>query len=327
MNFKEYKVWQKEYLKTHPNIFRADCLNPFKSMDYLLKELKFTSTAREEEEVYSLWKSINKIDIPKENLALSIGVRDSLARLFEIFKDKDIHIPKDIYPRYFELSKHNKVKHFSTYPLIDWEALKRIKNAIILLTIPFTPMGSILDKEGILHLQTLIKNNYIIIDSVYAYDFTEQFNTLKALLKTQKVFLLHSLSKTYLCPEILGINYIPQAYQKDFKSKKNYQRDFSRAYDILKQSPKLPSLQAKAFEKGLDFFTQKTGLELAQNKEAYFRVIKIPFQTLLERNILSVPASVFGSEREDLSVVTGLFYLGELEESEKGTGYFKYPIS
>ena len=319
MNFREYKVWQKEYLEKNPKVFRADCLNPFKSMDYLLKEIEFSSKKRDKHELYALWSEVNSIEISKENLAFSKGIRDSLGILFEMFKEKNIYIPHDIYPRYFDLAKNNKLKSFTTYPKMDWELLENLEDSVVLLTIPFTPLGRLMDEDDIVKIENLIsKNNHVIIDSVYDYDLKNNFKKLEVLLKTERIFWLHSLSKTYLSPEVLGINYVPKAYKVYFTHSKNNglneECNFRRPYDILTQKSNFSALQSGEFQKGFDFLAENTGLDVYESEIAYFAVVNKPFEELLKYNILGVPASVFGSEREDFTVVTGLYYLSGLSE-------------
>jgi len=321
MNFKAYKIWQKEFLETNPKVFRADCLNPFKSMDYLLKDVSFTKEKRDKKELYALWSKVNGTQISNENLAFSRGVRDSLGILFAFFKERDIFIPHDIYPRYFELSKENRVKSFTTYPKMDWEFLKTIENSVILLTIPFTPVGRVLEEDALKEIEVVIKNgNHLIIDSVYDYDLKNNFKKLKVLLESERVFWLHSLSKTYLSPEILGINYVPRAYkiyfENSWKNSLNEMNDFSRPYDILTQKPNFSNLQSEEFMKGFDFLSENTGLDIYESEIAYFAVVEESFESLLKHNILAVPASVFGSKRDDLTVVTGLYYLSGMENSK-----------
>ena len=318
MNFKAYKLWQKEYLAKNPNVFRADCMNPFKSMDYLLKDVEFTNKKRTKEELYELWRKVNNIEIPSNyEVALTRGVRHSLSLIFSMFKEREFYIPKDIYPRYFELAKENKVKTFVTYPTLDWSALKDAKESIILLTIPFTPLGREVGKNDIVEIIELQKRgNIIVIDSVYDYNLNENFKKLEPLFKGNVIFL-HSLSKTYFSPEVLGMAYMPLGYKFYFENTiSNYEIkevDYGRAYDILDQVPKLPHIQAQEFIKGFDVLAENTGLDVYNSKIAYFTVIEEPFEELLKNNILGIPASVFGSDSDDLTVLTGLFYLSELD--------------
>jgi hypothetical protein len=321
MNFKEYKAWQKTYLEKNPNVFRADCMNPFISMNYLLNKVVFSSEDISQLGLYSKWKEFSGVEIPFENLALSRGVRHSLSKLFHLFKSKTIYMPQDVYPRYFELAKENNIKTFVTYPKTSWESLKEVENSIVSLTIPFTPMGREIEEEDIEQIRALVhRGNRIIIDSVYDYNLCENFKKLKVLLEEGSVFWLHSLSKTYLSPEVLGIVYLPSyAYQLYFKEAfDDYEfKDevsYNRTYDILTQTPTLPSLQQKAFNKGFDYLSENTVLDVCNSEIAYFSVIEESFETLLKHNVLGVPASVFGSKNKNLTVVTGLFYLSELED-------------
>ena len=320
MNFKEYKTWQKAYLEKNPNVFRADCLNPFISMNYLLDKVAFKSKDVTQRELYNKWKEINGIDIPSHNLVLTRGVRHSLSKLFHILKNKIIYMPQDVYPRYAQLAKKKHVKTFVTYPKTDWESLKNVESSVILLTIPFTPIGRELNQEDMNQLEGLLeRKNNIIIDSVYDYNLSSNFQKLQPLFKKGSVIWLHSLSKTYLSPEVLGIVYFSSMVIKGFfvKAEESYafkdKVSYDRAYNILSQIPNLPALQQQEFNRGFDYLSENTALDIYKSEIAYFSIIEEPFKELLKRNILGVPASVFGSDREDLTVVTGLFYLDNLQ--------------
>lgn len=321
MDYKAYKLWQKAYLETHPNVFRADCMNPFISMNYLLDGVEYKSEKITREMLYEKWEEVSGVNIPTENLVLTRGVRHSLAKLFHLFKEETIYMPQDVYPRYFELAKENRVKTFVTYPDVDWQSLSNIQNSVVLLTIPFTPMGKRLDEEAIETLELLLKRgNKLIIDAVYDYAVQENFKRLEPLFEQGVVFWLHSLSKTYLSPEVLGINYVSSsAYQVYFENAvDNYhfqnEVSYDRAYDIFQNRPMLPMVQEQEFNKGFDYLSQNMGLTIDKSEIAYFAVIEEPFEALLERNILGIPSSVFGSENPNLTIVTGLFYLESLKD-------------
>ncbi|CAA6821533.1 MAG: Unknown protein [uncultured Sulfurovum sp.] len=319
MNFKAYKLWQKEYLQNNPDVFRADCLNPFISMKYLIEDVEYKSQDISQLTLYRKWKMVEGIEIPSENLVLTRGVRHSLSKLFNLFSAETIYVPEDVYPRYFELAKKNRVKTFVTYPRVDWKTLEKVDNAVVLLTIPFTPMGKVLDDEIISKIQGLLKhNNKVIIDSVYDYNLRENFQKLEVLFNAGTVFWLHSLSKTYLSPEVLGIvycsfptypSYLEEAFDNyEIKDEVSY----NNAYDILDQVPNFPNLQQKEFHKGFKHLTAETDLDVSKSKIAYFSVIEAPFEDLLKHNILGIPASAFGSQNKNLTIVSALFYLNDL---------------
>lgn len=319
MDYKAYKLWQKAYLDKHPNLFRADCMNPFISMHYLLDGVEYKSENITKEMLYKKWQEVNGIDISVENLSLTRGVRHSLSKLFHLFRNEDIYIPEDIYPRYFELAKENRVKRFVTYPEVNWKSLNEAHNSVVLLTIPFTPMGKVLDQEVLKELESLLKRgNRIIIDAVYDYDANENFKKLEVLFNKGAVFWLHSLSKTYLSPEVLGLVYFSRSGYKFYfdESFDNYnfhnEASYARAYDIITQTPELPLLQQSEFTKGFNYLSKSTDLKIYHSEIAYFAVIEESFDALLKRNILGVPASVFGSRNPNLTIVTGLFYLDKL---------------
>jgi len=324
MDYKAYKRWQKEYLEKNPSVFRADCMNPFISMNYLVESIETKAKNITQEMLFEKWQEVSEINFSSDNVVLTRGVRHSLSKLFHLFTEETIYLPEDVYPRYFELAKENTVKTFVSYPKVDWQGLEGVQNAVVLFTIPFTPMGKRVDEEAIKKLEKLLeRGNTIIIDAVYDYDVVENFKKLEVLFDKGAVFWLHSLSKSYLSPEVLGINYVSssvyQIYFENAFSSYGFQNEvsYNRAYEIMCSKPTLPDLQQQEFRKGFEYLSKKTGLSIEKNEMAYFSVVQEPFESLLARNILGIPASVFGSKSTNLTIVTGLFYLATLERKHQ----------
>lgn len=310
MDFREYKLWQKEYL-THNNPFRADCMNPFISMNYLLKDVAFKSRNITQNRLYEKWQDTTNIEFDFDKVVLTKGVRDSLSIIFKLFQDKMIYIPKDVYPRYFELARDNRVKTFRSYPNIEWDSLDRVINSIILFTVPFTPFGREISSYDIEEMLKLCeRGNYLILDTVYDYNQAKNFTKLEAIIDTKQCFYLHSLSKTYLSAQILGIVYTPLQY-KALLEQPTPTISYNNAYDIVSQIPNLPTSQSKEFNRGWRYLKEKTDLKI-KNEIGYFSVINRPFETLLREGVLGVPSSVFGSDNKDLTIITPLFYLSSI---------------
>jgi hypothetical protein len=86
---------------------------------------------------------------------------------------------------------------------------------------------------------------------------------------------------------------------------------------LLESQPKLPQRQQEAFRREWQRLDARVRA-VVDNWEApssgYFSLVSASFEHLLKHDILSVPATVFGSRREDLSVITCLHDLVEHEE-------------
>jgi hypothetical protein len=84
----------------------------------------------------------------------------------------------------------------------------------------------------------------------------------------------------------------------------------STAIHTIECQPDLPLSQQRAFDREwqrLAPVLQSVCPEWNPPPSGYFSVVRAPFQDLLEtHDLLAVPASVFGSPREDLSIVTCL---------------------
>ena len=59
---------------------------------------------------------------------------------------------------------------------------------------------------------------------------------------------------------------------------------------------------------------EKTGLDIKhlESKCSYFAVVNNSYKDLLTKNILAIPATVFGSKYNNLSIITPLYYLDKI---------------
>ena len=82
---------------------------------------------------------------------------------------------------------------------------------------------------------------------------------------------------------------------------------------MLEGRPDLPRMQQEAFDREwrrLAPCLRSTSPDWQRPATGYFSVVSAPFMRLLEEHgILSVPATAFGSRRNDLSIVTCLHAL------------------
>lgn len=300
MNFDQYKLKQAEILNERSDLVRGDCLNPFKAMDFLIPDIQGDIVANSVADVFGLW-SYNNSGFGPLNVAFSNGVRDSLSILVRAFAGHRWMVPSDVYPKYVSITDRVIEREF--YELNSdnpFEACKDFEG-ILLTECPITPTGRVISKDEVEFLCEFVKKdgNYVIIDTVYAYDFFTVSNRLWKLMKTNKVFVLHSLSKTYLCPEVLGINMIPQNFNRFFESVSINQEGLNRALEVLTKYPSLSVDQEVIFRKSWSGFADV-------ESQGYFRIFNKSFEQYLSEGTLVVPFSVFGGAR-DKSVVTVLY--------------------
>lgn len=328
MNFEEYKFVKDDLLDDNTKEYlRLDCLNPFKAMDFLLKNVEIDESIEVTKEMLlDLWKKENKINY---DFTITRGVRDSLNIISNNFKDKKFIIPSDVYPKYVYIT--DKLENRVFYNLNNYGLLNinvEVSNSLLLLECPITPEGRVLNKEEINHLLKFLKekSNIIVIDTVYVYDVLKVFDLLKPLILTNQCIILHSLSKTYLSPEVLGINYIPNklkeqidfSYVYNLYPLKDEGYSLKRAYNIIQNKPELPYLQEEIFKSEFEILKKQKVIKVKENPKeeymSYFRKINKTFEEGILNNIMTVPTSIFSvnsikTPLNDGSVVTCLYYL------------------
>lgn len=300
MDFEEYKMVQAEILGSRSDLVRADCLNPFKAMDFLIPDLQGNMVANSVSDVFELWK-YNNSGFGPLNVAFSNGVRDSLSILVGIFAGHRWMVPSDVYPKYISITDRVVEREFYELNKDNPFGVCKDFEGILLTECPITPTGRVISKDEVDFLCEFVEKdgNYVVIDTVYAYDFFTVSNRLWKLMKTNKVFVLHSLSKTYLCPEVLGINMVPQNFNRFFESVTINQEGLNRVIEILTKYPRLPIDQEVIFRKSWSGFADT-------ESQGYFRVFDKSFEQYLSEGTLVVPYSVFGGAR-DKSVMTTLY--------------------
>ena len=142
-------------------------------------------------------------------ITIGKGVKDLWSKTCEELFDKgyQIILPKDVYPRYFDVPNKNN------YPLQTYETLTGLdlpKNApsksVMVVTSPHTYHASSLTAHEVSSLKEWLSDSpdrRIFIDAVYNYD--QHIGTdAKELLETNQVYFCSSLSKTHLCPKVMG---------------------------------------------------------------------------------------------------------------------------
>lgn len=313
-NFASFLKLKNDILKNNITLLRLDCMNPCKALNFLKEQnnnLKITNNSITN--IDNFWR--NRFKITNENpYFLTKGVRSSLSKLFDFFKkDKILYIPSDIYPVYKHLAEINNInyKFYESgreYKLIN--ILPNDDNALLLLTFPSSPHGKNLTYGEINILKNWVnyKNRLIVIDSVYAYnnECTKYFNSL---LETNKVIICYSLSKNFIDPQIMGINYIPTDLEKFFGINEE-QLDLAQVRTILDKNQNLPDQQQNLFHlrwTKLSSTLRRIFPQWQVPTNGYFSTLPINFNTLLnEHKILSIPSTVFGHKNDDYSIITCL---------------------
>lgn len=253
---------------------------------------------------------------------VSSGVRDSLAILFQHYAGAKFRLwlPSDNYPVYAELARTAglTISEFPTLNEIVWpDATPASTAEILLVTNPLKPAGRWLNSLDVQQLEAWLAQDArrrLLLDAVYT--FGTEFNpTTLHLLKTQQAILLHSVTKGWLHPRLFGVALVPEAdfatLAPVFRAKPPSQPNLSRARELLTQYRATPAAVATALACAREKFSatipQTIQLPAFGDAPGYFFPVNAPWQMLLDHHgILGLPASVFGSQREDITILSSL---------------------
>lgn len=248
------------------------------------------------------------------------GVRHGLSVLFRGFAAAHLTavIPVDVYPTYGEIARAAGLRHrvYATRPTVD---LANAGDADILLVCnPMKPRGSALDEAetmDVLRWLAADQRRRVVIDAVYTFDLAFEPSTLR-LIETGQAILLHSLSKAWLHPLVMGTAIVPETdvalWTSAFRSEPADRTRLGLAEDLLTKARSFPSALPAILGEGerrLRIKLEKRGIPVPDHGRTvprYLFVVERSWQILLEEyGLLALPMSVFGGD-EDSSVLSSL---------------------
>jgi histidinol-phosphate/aromatic aminotransferase/cobyric acid decarboxylase-like protein len=322
MNYEDYKAFCRERLAREDaaRLVRLDCMNPVKALAPLRREPPASAPVRSAAEVARAWRQ--GFGLPQDDgLAVLVGrgVRDLLGAAYRLLAAGGyrLHVPEDVYPVYVRMAEEARVEHrpFPTVPAprLPEEAPTDAPEALLLPN-PLVPLGRPLDAREVAHLRGWLSadpRRLLLVDAVYTFATTFEPST-RALLETGQVVLLHSLAKGHLAPDVagfaLGAPTLVDALRPQVAEP--LPELLARAAWLLEEAPELPNRVEAAFRERwerLGATLAPTGAPtFARPPSGYFTTCPEPFDTLLRRGWLTVPATVFGSPSKDWSIVTCL---------------------
>lgn len=235
---------------------------------------------------------------------ISRGVRESLGVLFRAAKrvGARVAIPSDVYPTYRSLAEFAGISEAS----VAWSArdgdIDAAKHADwILVCDPIKPWGGKSSEMAALELANWAEaseGRLLIADLAYDNHYESQF--LK-LARRGQACVLTSLSKGWLSPWVCGICIWPSAapagLRDDFAKLRKDERLLREAFHCLENLPERPkevssacmSLAGDAIKAIPEEFTK------GSNFEGYFMTCDRSWKAALASDLLTLPASVFGS--------------------------------
>jgi len=257
---------------------------------------------------------LNYFNLPQEfkkYIGVSNGVRHSLDILMEKFEDKKWYIPKDVYPVYQEKANSLLKVDYEQYKTLVYDNVYRINgipnDVEVILTInPFKPYGR---KMLISEINTLRdwlnanKERRLIIDCVYMLSIDEYDEIFKLFDDTQQVYLLFSLSKTWLIPNVLGFTFIPEndlkVTKEIFKNLNINKKELNTAFLALNNYKDRPELVKQVLRDQINIAASKIkefGIINDFDNPGYLFYSNKSFDFWIEKGILTIPATVFGGQ-------------------------------
>lgn len=244
----------------------------------------------------------------KSQIGTSTGVRDSLSILVDEFKKKNWTIPKDVYPFYQNLFNEKDVQYNEYTTLTNDSLFDDLGDAdCLLLTYPLKPLGRDLSSNEINIINDWLNydsNRRLFIDAVYFNGFDQSIlNNLFQLFEGDQTFLLFSLSKSFLLPNVFGVTFLPNKdllLRNNFKNLKPLSLNLNLAFQALNTSDlnrQSKILSESLFDKylRLESLLKKEGIDIPLYNGGYLVYNHDnSHDKMLEKGILSIPESVFG---------------------------------
>jgi len=319
VNYEKFRCW-RDRVASERALLRLDCMNPAKALDHLIANpSKFTSYT-DLSTLPVAWKTVLGLKVINDDrLVIGTGVRDILRVLFDVLTTESLiyWLPRDVYPVYWNLLGNRNAVAFSTIPTFNMNFLDDVGfDACVLLPSPLTPTGRSLTTEEAKQLYSWLElspRRWLILDSVYNFDFPIQNAALAELVSNHRCITIFSTSKSWLSPQTAGVAIVPpilhEELQKGVTQPNNSQRCL--AAHLLLERPEFPSILQHRFKQQWERL--RSQIQLADPlwqppQTGYFSIVQTASQQLCDQfDILSVPASVFGSDETDASAITCLF--------------------
>jgi histidinol-phosphate/aromatic aminotransferase/cobyric acid decarboxylase-like protein len=320
MQYREFRALRDRII-AESNPLRMDCMNLSKAVARLTPPPAARSAAVDE--ASEAWRRCFAPKAAPSQIAVTTGVRPALWVLFAQLAatEYELWLPEDVYPEYWRSAAEANLcaRSFVTLPQVNCAPLAEAgRRAAVLLPHPITPLGRHLTPDELAFFRDWLGQNAarrVILDTAYLFDNRLDPAT-QELLDSDQAFILHSLAKAWLSPGKLGVILSPPAHASAIRIQTDdlSSEELGDAVFALNHCSRLPHDLAETFERQWAALAERIQVASPAWRPpvtGYFSVIPVSFEKLLRQyQILAVPASVFGSRRDDLSVLTCLYYPG-----------------
>ncbi len=330
MNYDQFKTTRSELLRENPAITDCAEMNLYGTLAVLAASMPPTTHEKIHRcHLAAEWASLFGLAEMSKRALISNGVRDSLARIFDYYASQGARawLPIDAYPVFNELAAAAKlpVREYQTLPSPSWPDGPREDGVeIMLITNPMKPLGRWLSPRDVAALKFWLGANRrrrLLIDAVYTFGTTFHESTLE-LLRGGQALLLHSLTKGWLRPRLFGVALVPPddfaALAPVFRQAPPPESSLAEARWLMTNHQAKPEQVRAAIdvanrnlrEKHPRLFPAETDLDAV----SYFHPIQKSWTALrAEDRLLGIPATIFGSKREDITILSSLSFIKELQ--------------
>ncbi|HLQ77022.1 MAG TPA: aspartate aminotransferase, partial [Terriglobia bacterium] len=210
-------------------------------------------------------------------------------------------------------------REFPTLPSPAWPVSAPTGgDEVLLVANPLKPLGRTLDAGDVASLETWLgasSRRRLLLDTVYTFATRFDAATLR-LLDGRQTILLHSLTKGWLHPRLFGIALVTPwdvaEVSSTFRDSPPPQENLARARECLGIFAETPFEVAKALKHARA--EMLAAVPIARSAPSphcpgYFVPIEKEWRELLSsHNVLALPASVFGSHRTDITIISSLSF-------------------
>lgn len=278
----------------------------------------------------------------KSRALVTQGVRASLKVLFEHACSQGLRValPEDVYPVYGPLAQAAglPLSAISQYATLSPKGLEELLSSQpgeegpspdwVLVTSPCKPAGVTLSAEELVALRSWLAQDAkrrVIVDAVYEFEPRIASGVFDLMLGGQLIYL-HSLSKGWAAPLKAGVMLVPQ---QDVEALTDHVRSLGvdkaglrLAQGLLESDPLRPrelvglllkarhTLRQTLESKGLHVGVLEGLSDERALPGQYLFTLPASVEALVDQHgVLALPASVFGSSRDDLAVVSSLSFV------------------
>ena len=322
MNFVDFQLFRQQTLVEFPEIIDLAETNIWRSLSSLVPIIGSLPEGKVHRcHLAEAWLRLFQLPATWSQRAfITGGVRNSLSLLLKQFAEEKgtLLIPQDVYPVYGQLTVQAGIES-RVFPTIP-ELLIPKTGRWLLIPNPLKPAGRWLsshDVEMVLDWLSQDPARRVLIDAVYNFESRIHSTTLR-IVETGQAFMLHSLSKAWLAPQVMGICLVPEPdwarLVSPLRTHCPEQILLHKAQVLMRDWHDLPSkvhselsVRRRRVWDVLPASLRGLAARPFDGEAGYFFPIDMNFRKAMDQyGVLAIPLSVFGSADDEYSVVSSL---------------------